>query len=279
MYGAIIGDISGSIYEFFNRKTKPKKLIGFWNYPTDDSVLTIAVAKGIYSALVHISSDESLEIHQNAIKKSIVKYLKKFSWAYPFSGYGLNFTLWAFSPRSKPYNSWGNGSAMRVSYVGEIGRTLEETMMLAKLSAEVTHNHEYGVKGAQVVASCIYLLKDGADKERIREFVSAYYNVDISSSDIKKHYKHTASCEDTVPVAIIAFLESESFEDTIRIAISMGGDSDTIAAIAGSIAEYYYGIPENYIQCANKKLTPHLKRTITEAMEFCRFWQNSRKVV
>ena len=269
MYGAIIGDISGSIYEFFNRKTKPKKLIGLLNYPTDDSVLTIAVAKGIYSALKAGNEDFiNNEEKQNAIKKSICKYLKRYTRIYPFAGYGGRFTLWAFIPYSKPYNSWGNGSAMRVSYAGEIAHSMEEAMLLAKLSAEVTHNHELGIKGSQVVAGCIYLLKNGADKEQIREYASKFYNVNVSLNEVKKYYKNDASCENTVPPAIIAFLNGTDFEDAVKTAITLGGDSDTIAAITGSIAEYCYGIPDKYINAANRKLTIHLKSAVSRAKEY-----------
>lgn len=276
MYGAIIGDVSGSIYEFFNRKTKPKKLIGLLNYPTDDSVLTIAVAKGISCALKEGNENFINDPDkQNRIKKSVIKYLKRYTWLYPFAGYGGRYTLWAFSPFSKPYNSWGNGSAMRVSYAGEIANSLEEALLLAKLTSEVTHSHELGIKGAQVVAGCIYLLKNGATIEEVKDFVSEYYKIDIPLEELKKYYKLDASCENTVPPAIIAFLNSTDFEDAIKTAISIGGDSDTIAAITGSIAEYYYGIPKKLIDGVNMKLTFHMKNAIKFSNEYIKIRKNN----
>ena len=237
MYGALAGDIAGSCYEFNNIKTKDFVLFEnrFCKF-TDDSVMTIAVAKAL---------NESKKNNYEDISEQLVKWMHEIGKRYPFCGYGNRFYNWIFGDKQKPYYSYGNGSAMRVSECGWIAKSLDEALYLAEKSAEVTHNHPEGIKGAQAVAGCIYLLKNGASKKDIYKFVEDnYYKLNFTLKDIRPAYRFDVSCQGSVPEAIVAFLESESFEDTLKNAISIGGDSDTIAAIAGSIAEAFYGVPE-----------------------------------
>lgn len=266
--GAICGDILGSSYEWNNIKYCPtiEEISLRKNIFTDDTVMTCAVAKGISEALNILPTDwtpdENTEkIICDKIQESMVLFGKK----YPRAGYGFNFYSWLTNERSRhPYNSWGNGSAMRVSYAGWIGKSFQETIALAKYSAQVSHNHPQGIKGAQIVAACIYLLRIGKDKAFIREFVSEYYNIGFTLDDIRESYAFDVSCQGSVPQAIVAFLEGNSFEEVISLAISIGGDSDTIAAIAGSIAEVIYPIPESVLEIAYSALDEFLTSTVNE---------------
>ena len=228
--GAISGDIIGSIYEWNNVKTIDFTLFNKKSTYTDDSVLTIAT---MFAIMNGVSYEEA---YQNFGRK------------YPNRGYGGNFQSWIYLKHPKPYNSWGNGSAMRVSPIGWSGNSIEEVLLEAKKSAEVTHNHPEGIKGAQSIAVSIYLAKIGKTKGEIREYITEIfkYNLDRKIEEIRPEYRFDVSCQGSVPEAIIAFLESTDYENAIRLAISLGGDSDTIACITGGIAEAYYrGIPEN----------------------------------
>lgn len=231
MLGAIIGDIIGSVYEWNNIKTKDFPLFMPDCFFTDDTVMTIAIAEGLMNG---------------GTSKEFIVAMKKYGRMYPDAGYGGRFGSWLFSEDTKPYNSWGNGSAMRVSPVAWFYDSLLEVEKHAEISASVTHNHPEGIKGAQATAAAIFLARKGKSKDDIKEYIESKYGYDLSRSldDIRPSYIFNESCQGTVPEAIIAFLESTDFEDAIRNAISLGGDSDTLAAITGSIAEGAYGVPE-----------------------------------
>ena len=241
MWGAIIGDINGSKYEFENTNDKNFKMFQNDMYITDDSVMTVAVAEALLS-----SKDDYSDLREKTID-----CMKQYGKRYPGKGYGGSFQRWLTSGSREPYNSWGNGAAMRVSAVGEIARNLEEVKKLSKMVTEVTHNHRKGIIGAEAVASSIYFAKCGSDKAFIKKYaIDNYYEElkDLKVEDFAGKMKFDESCQGTVPYAIEIFYESKNFEDAIRTAVSVGGDSDTIAAIVGSIAEAYYGIPEEFIR-------------------------------
>jgi ADP-ribosylglycohydrolase len=229
--GAITGDVIGSAYEWHNVKTTDFELFSKYTKFTDDSVLTFATMDCL--------------IHQIDYVEAYQKYGQK----YPHAGYGGAFRKWIFDKNPKPYNSWGNGSAMRVSPIGWAYNSLDEVLMQAKKSAEVTHNHIEGIKGAQAVASAIFMARNGSTKEDIKEFITKKFNYNLNRriGDIRPKYKFDVSCQGSVPEAIIAFLESNNFEESIRLAISIGGDSDTIACITGGISEAYYKEIPDYI--------------------------------
>jgi ADP-ribosylglycohydrolase len=231
MLGAIIGDIVGSIYEWHNIKTKKFPLFGQNCEFTDDTVMTIAVAEGLMNG---------------GAPEDYIKAMKRLGRMYPNAGYGGHFRSWLFTDGRIPYNSWGNGSAMRVSPVGWFFDTIKMTENAAEVSAAVTHNHPEGIKGAQATAAAIFLARNKKPKEEIKSYIENKYGYNLSGTldEIRPEYLFNESCQGTVPEAIIAFLESEDFEDAIRNAISLGGDSDTLAAITGSIAEAAYGIPD-----------------------------------
>jgi ADP-ribosylglycohydrolase len=228
MLGAMIGDIVGSVYEWDNIKTTDFEFFKPASTFTDDTVLTAATAQAL------LSDGDYTRAYQD------------FSRRYPDRGYGGRFTEWIWKDDPKPYNSWGNGSAMRVSPVGFAFNTVEEVLAEAKRSAAVTHNHPEGIKGAQATALAILLARQGADQAAIREEISRRFGYDLrrTLNEIRPTYQFNESCQGTVPEAIIAFLESTDLENAIRLAISLGGDSDTLANITGGIAEAFYGIPE-----------------------------------
>lgn len=235
MIGAIIGDIVGSRHEFNNYKAKDFKLLTPKCYFTDDTVMTIAVATAIRIA------DGKLE---NLTSELICDTLQFIGRHYPNCGYGAKFIHWMFSEDPQPYNSFGNGSAMRVSSVAWAANSLEECLEMARRVTVVSHDHPEGIKGAEATAAAIYLARFEKDKQRIKQYIEDhYYKLDFTIDGIRDTYIHNETCQDSVPQALEAFLESESYEDCLRIAVSLGGDSDTIAAIAGSVAEAYYGIP------------------------------------
>ncbi|MDW8705250.1 ADP-ribosylglycohydrolase family protein [Streptococcus suis] len=238
MFGAIVGDVIGSRFEGRNNKSKEFDLFHPTCRFTDDSVMTAAVAASFLG--LNDSFDD--------LEEALVLNMKDFGKLYPRAGYGPQFKKWIDSKDSKPYNSFGNGSAMRVAACGHVGKSLEETLDLAERVASVTHNHPEGIKGAQAVAGAIFLARTGKNKEEIRQFVAdRFYNLDFTLDAIRPSYKFDSSCQGSVPQAIVAFLEAEDFEDAIRNAVSLGGDSDTLAAIAGSIAEPFFGIPEEIV--------------------------------
>lgn len=229
MLGSIAGDIIGSIYEARPIKTTQFRLFHPLCRFTDDTVLTVALADSILHATCYVD------------------LLKTYYRAYQNAGYGGSFHQWAQSERSDPYGSWGNGSAMRVSPVGFAFDTLDEVLDHAKRSAEVTHDHPEGIKGAQAVASAVFLARTGKAKDQIKGYVEATFGYDLDTplDVIRPRYEFHVSCQKSVPQAIRAFLESEDFEHAVRLAISLGGDSDTLACMAGGIAQAFYGgVPE-----------------------------------
>ncbi len=238
MYGAILGDIIGSPYEF-DRGDKTKDFPLFDNRCgfTDDSVMTIAVAE----ALMKAGPDADVE----SIKQEVIFLMQKFGKLYPYAGYGSRFRYWLMEYDPKPYGSYGNGSAMRVSAAGWLYDSIERTREVARATAEVSHNHIEGIKGAEATAAIIYMARTGASKEQIREYVIKEFGYALSRTvdEIRPTYHHVESCQQTVPEAITCFLEGQDFEDVIRNAISLGGDTDTLGAIAGAMAEAFFGIP------------------------------------
>lgn len=271
MMGAICGDVAGSIYEWHNIKFCPDKdtLIKGNSHFTDDSVMTCAVANGLMSALSKINEtvivDEKYDdLIENEMINSLVEYGKK----YPHAGYGHSFRNWIWSEEHMPYNSWGNGSAMRASYAGWVARTLFEAEHFAELSARVTHNHPEGIKGAKAVAGSIFVLRNGGTKYDLIEYIKKYYDINFTLDEIRESYSFDVSCQGSVPQAIEAFIEGEDFADVISKAISIGGDSDTIAAIAGSIAEVIYPIPQGFRGRVIDKLDKCLRNTLIETIDF-----------
>lgn len=238
MYGAILGDIIGSPYEFdMGSKTKVFPLFSKRSMFTDDTVMTIAVAEAFLDAP---NNDE-------AIRQRLISSMQKYGVLYPHAGYGLRFSDWLDSEDPMPYNSWGNGSAMRVSAVAWLYNDLATVRTMARLSAEVTHNHPEGIKGAEATASAIFMARTGSSKDAIRQYIEDEFNYALNRTcdEIRPAYHHVESCMETVPEALTAFLEGDSFEDVIRTAVSLGGDCDTLTCIAGSIAEAFYGVPDD----------------------------------
>lgn len=251
MLGALIGDTIGSVYEFHNIKTTEFPLFSSKSTFTDDSVMTMAVAEWLLKGKERTMDD---------LEDAMVSLARRF----PNRGYGGGFYRWLFFPNElrsydgqrsdglrHPYGSFGNGSAMRVSAVGWFFDTLEETEFWAKKSAEITHNHPEGIKGAQATAAAIYMARTGSTKEDIREYIVSRYGYDLSRTcdEIRPTYRFNETCQETVPQAIVAFLESTDFESCIRLGVSLGGDTDTLCAIAGAIAEAFYGsIPEQIVK-------------------------------
>lgn len=255
MLGAIIGDIIGSVYEFKDKRQKDFHLFTPRSRFTDDTVMTLAVAKWLTEDKEH-SEDGLVQQMQNLGRR------------YPYVGYGGGFRRWLYDQQPKPYNSYGNGSAMRVSPVAFYAQSLDETLRLATISAKVTHNHPEGIKGAKAIAAAIYLARTGASKAEIKVYVEENYkyNLNLQLEQVRAIVYNAVNCQKTVPAAIWAFLEGENFEDVIRIAVSLGGDSDTIAAMAGSIAQAFYGLPQNLASYCYALLTPYL-RTILNKFE------------
>ena len=234
MLGAIIGDVVGSRFEWGNIKSKEFTFFDPVCRPTDDSVMTLAVAKAILAC----DGDYS------GLSDQAVQCMQELGRRYPHAGYGGHFRQWLRFPDPKPYHSFGNGSAMRVSPCAYAANTMEGAIALAKVVTEVTHNHPEGIKGAEATTAAIFMALHGNSKEEIRAVIEKdYYKLDFTLDQIRPAYTFDVTCQGSVPQAIEAFLESKDFEDAVRNAISIGGDSDTIAAITGSIAEAYYGVP------------------------------------
>ena len=252
MLGAISGDIVGSPYEFddYNIKTTDFPLFSKESEITDDTIMTLAVAQGLMNG----KKDPQKTYDE------ITKCMQKLGNEYSYMSYGYNFQSWLCSDNPKPYNSYGNGSAMRVSSVAWFFDNLEDVEKFAEISALPTHNHPEGIKGAQAVASAIFLARSGKTKNKIKDYIIKKYGYDLSKTcdEIRSTYHHVESCQETVPQAIAAFLEGNDFEEVIRLAVSLGGDSDTLTAIAGSIAEAYYPIPEDIKKIALKFLDDDL---------------------
>lgn len=253
MLGAIAGDIIGSVYEFNNIKTADFPLFGKRSRFTDDTVLTVALADSILYGVSYVDK--------------IIEYYH----IYPDCGYGGRFIKWAESGSREPYNSFGNGSAMRVSPVGWAYDTLQMVLNEAGRSAAVTHNHPEGVKGAQSVAAAVFLARKGSTRKEIKDFVTKRFNYDLSRTldQIRPVYRFDETCQGSVPQAIIAFLESDDYEDAIRKAVSIGGDSDTIACITGGIAEAFYGpVPDAIAKQALSLLDDRLRNIVLRFRDF-----------
>ncbi len=253
MLGAIAGDIIGSVYEFNSVKHKDFPLFTAESAFTDDTILSVAVAEVILKG------------------GSYGETIKRYAQAYPnpVGSYGARFQQWAASSTMEPYNSWGNGSAMRVSAVGFAYDDMSTVLEVAKQTAEVTHNHPEGIKGAQATAAAILLAKNGDSKSAIKTFIASTFGYDLGRSlkDIRPTYRFNESCQETVPESIIAFLESTDFEDAIRNTISLGGDTDTMGSITGGIAEAFYGgVPDEIVQEVLPRLDDPLRKV---ALEFC----------
>ena len=262
MYGAILGDIIGSPYEF-DRGSKTKEFPFFDKGArfTDDSVMTIAVAEALMDTMG--KSDEE-------IRTAISDSMRLWGHRYPDAGYGGRFRGWLAHTDYKPYKSYGNGSAMRVSSAGWLFDTLEETLHMATLTAEVTHNHPEGIKGATATAAAIFMARNGSSKEEVKNYIINGIGYDLSRTidEIRPGYKHVESCQETVPEAITAFLEGESFEDVIRTAVSLGGDCDTLTCIAGSIAEAFYGVPDELKAECRNRIKPDMREVLDRFERF-----------
>ena len=260
MYGAILGDIVGSIYE--NVKTKSFKFVGDEFRYTDDSVMTIAIADGLMKAL----SEKQID-NEKKTKEYLIDSMHKWGHKYPDAGYGGMFRLWLNNCNREPYNSWGNGSAMRVSSVGWLFDDIYTTRRVAGWTAEVTHNHIEGVKGAEAIASAIFLARCGWYKSEIKEYIEKEfgYDLDRTCDEIRPTYIFDGSCRASLPAAFISFLDGINVVDVIRNAVSLGGDSDTIAAMAGSIAEAYYReFPRSFIPTIHKKLSGEMLQVLED---------------
>ena len=253
MLGAIIGDVVGSRFEFNNIKTKKFNLFDKKCKVTDDSVMSVAVAEMCLNGYVPSN------------KPRIIQTFKKWGQRYPYAGYGNRFFHWVLSNEPEPYNSCGNGSAMRISAIGFFANTEEEVELYSKSVTEVTHNHPEGIKGAYVTAMCIFMARKGASKKEIKAFVEKYYDINFDYEHLRKTYKHDAEiCQTTVPQAVFCFLISHSFEDCLRTTISIGGDCDTTAAISCAIAEAYYGIPTQIAEAVMEFIPEDMKEIITK---------------
>ena len=265
MIGAIVGDIVGSRFEWDNRKSKRFTFLKGEHesrhpcYFTDDTVMSLAVADAIMKW--HEAGGGSYE----ALSRATIGSMRMFGRLYPHAGYGGNFDYWIHSDNPQPYNSWGNGSAMRVSACGWAGRTLDEVKAMSRAVTEVTHNHPDGIKGAEATAVATFLARTGKSMEEIKAVVVRdYYPLDFTLDEIRPTYEFDVSCQGSVPQALEAFFESTSFEDAIRNAISIGGDSDTLGAICGAVAGAFYGVPGDIRVKAETFLDEHLLKTLND---------------
>ena len=272
MLGAVIGDIAGSVYEFSNTKDYNFEMFPAGSNFTDDTVMTMAVAEWA------LNNDICADIEtQTKLLESIMVDVAK-NVPCPMGGYGAGFHTWLFRPERLidyrtgrtasgrcPYNSWGNGSAMRTSAIGWLYDDMDTTLKVAETAASITHNHPEGIKGAQAVTAAIFMARNGASKEDIKKYITTkfHYNLDQSWEYLHDTYEWDSSCQGTVPRAIISFLSSDDFEGAIRRAVSIGGDSDTLACITGSIAEAYYkDIPEYMVSKAMALLPMRFKKVL-----------------
>lgn len=276
MIGAIIGDIVGSRFEFNNHRSKEFELFTDECEATDDSIMTLCIAKAIMETekIVNKRLDDYDfgDDYYLLLEKMAIKYMQEIGRKYPNCGYGGRFAGWMFSDDPQPYNSFGNGAAMRISPVGFKARTKDEVYHLSEAVTKVTHNHKEGLKGAEATALAIFMARFGYTKSEIRDSINDYYYpLNFTIDEIRDTYKFNETCQETVPQAIQAFLESTSFEDAIRTAISVGGDSDTLAAITGSIAEAYYGVPLETKEKALSYLDDELRLIFNNWSEFLEF--------
>ena len=256
MIGALLGDMIGAPYEFDRgAKTKEFPLFSRKSQFTDDSVMTIAVAEALISS--YGKSDDE-------IRTALVDSMQKWGKRYPRAGYGGMFSQWLITKEPKPYGSFGNGSAMRVSSAGWLYDDIATTRKIAAITADVTHNHHEGIKGAEATASAIFLARNGSSKEKIKAYIIREFGYDLSRTcdEIRPTYHHVESCQETVPEAITAFLEGNDFEDVIRTAVSLGGDCDTLTCIAGGIAEAFYGVPDEISTEGYKRLNADMREVL-----------------
>lgn len=272
MLGAIVGDIVGSPYEFDRRRDEahgmkfPLVLEGVSHF-TDDTVLTLAVAEALMNTIPKRGGKSDEVKFREAVKKS----MREFARRYPYAGYGIRFVYWLENDKPKPYGSFGNGSAMRVSPVAWAFDDLESVERFAEISAEVSHNHPEGIKGAQATASAIFMARTGVGKPEIKSYITERYGYDLTRTldEIRPYYTHVETCQETVPEAITVFLEGNDFEDVTRKAVSLSGDSDTLAAISCSIAEGMYCIPEDI----NDMMLPLLDDFLTDKLLKWELWR------
>ena len=263
MLGAIFGDIVGSVYEFNNTADLHFPLLSRYSRPTDDSIMTLAVARALM---------ETWGQPDDAIRAALVREMRDFGARYPNGGYGGRFSDWLSADDPQPYGSFGNGSAMRVSPVGWLCGTMEDTLHLARLTAEVTHNHPEGIKGAQAIAAGVFLARAGQDKDAILRSLTERFHYDLTRTldEIRPTYGFYEICQKSVPEAIRAFYEGETYEDVIRRAVALGGDSDTIACMAGALAEAYYGMPEAFQKEALARMDSFQRGVVRDFRAFCR---------
>ena len=269
LIGAIVGDIAGSRFEWLNCKSKDFTLLVEQHEGakpccfTDDTVMTLAIADAI------MKWREGGDTSYGAFSSCAIKSMQTFGRHHPHAGYGGSFVAWLQDKNPRPYNSWGNGAAMRVSACGWAGRTLDEVKAMSRAVTEVTHNHPEGLKGAEATAVATFLARTGKSMAEIEKVVNRdYYRLDFTLDEIRERYKFDVSCQGSVPQALEAFFESTSFEDAIRNAISIGGDSDTIGAICGAVAGAYYGVPQDICAKAHAFLVPDFIETL-DAFERC----------
>ena len=268
MYGAIIGDIIGSVFEFDApgwTKNFPLFVDGFYtrgSHFTDDTVMTVAVME----ALMNAGRDADAE----TIREECIRSMQKWGRSYPDAGYGSRFIYWVHSKDPKPYGSYGNGSAMRVSAAGWLYDTVERTREVARATAEVSHNHPEGIKGAECTAAVMFLARTGASKVEIKDYVVKEFGYDISRNvdELRPLHDHVESCQDSLPKALASFFEGVSYEDTVRNAVSLGGDTDTLAAIAGAMADAMYGIPDDIIAEGRARLPKDLLNVVEKFAKF-----------
>lgn len=273
MYGAIIGDIVGSRFEFDRgNKSREFELFGKGCEFTDDTVMTVAVAEALM--------DAGRNADEKTIKEYLIRSLKKWGQKYPDAGYGARFIYWVLSDDPKPYGSYGNGSGMRVSPAGWLYDSMERTREVARWTAEITHNHPEGIKGAESTAAAIFLARNGASQKEISDYIEKEFGYDLSRSldEIRPNYHHVEDCMETMPEAFECFLESESYESCLRNVMYIGGDTDTLCAIAGAIAEAYWGIPEELIKKAEKYISEDIKAVISRIYKLKKFNYNKREL-
>jgi len=268
MIGAIIGDIVGSIYEFNNHRSKDFELFKGECFFTDDTVMTIAIAMALYKSLTEHNGFKNLE-------KYAVEYMKEYGRMYPNLSYGMKFSEWLLSNKSTPYNSFGNGSAMRVSAIGYFASDIKTAKFLSEKVTKVTHNHPEGIKGAKALCVAMEQTKQEKSKEEIKEYIDTnYYKVDFKIDEIREKYEFDETCQGTMPYAFACFYESIDFEDAIRNAVSIGGDSDTIACIVGALAECYYGFPKELAKKAytylDKQLYDDMVSFYLDVLDYCK---------
>ena len=272
MIGAIVGDVVGSRFEFNNHRSKDFELFDEACEPTDDSIMTLAIAQALMEAVDEFQGSDLDADFEKRLSELAVHHMRSIGQRYPYCGYGGRFGVWMFEPNPQPYNSFGNGAAMRVSPVGFFASDADQVKRWSAAVTRVTHNHPEGIKGAEATAMAILLARQGASKNEIRELIeSDYYVLDFTIDEIRPTYPFNETCQQTVPQAIQCFLESDSFEDAIRIAISLGGDSDTVAAIAGPIAAAFYGgVPKEIGERALSYLDDELLAIVNHWQEFLR---------